>query len=96
MLALARGLVTEPRLLMLDEPSLGLAPKAVQEVFETVQRINAALKTAVIVVEHNLKSLLPIAHRAYVLDKGQVVAEDTPKNITESGLLRDIFLGRTK
>ena len=64
MVAIARGLITDPRILLLDEPSLGLAPKVVQEVFEKIREINQKKGMAIVVVEHNLKSLLPIAHRA--------------------------------
>ncbi|MBI3626853.1 ABC transporter ATP-binding protein [Candidatus Uhrbacteria bacterium] len=94
MLALARGLMTDPRLLLLDEPSLGLAPKVVKEIFRTIKRINEYHKTAIIVVEHNIKSLLEITGRAYVLDKGEVVAQDNPKKIIEGGVLEKVFMGR--
>jgi len=74
MLALARGLMTEPKILLLDEPSLGLSPKIVKEVFAKIKEINDKHKTAIMVVEHNVQSLLEVVHRAYVLDKGKVVA----------------------
>ena len=93
MLALARGLMIDPKVLLLDEPSLGLAPKIVKEVFQKIKEINEKRKTAIIVVEHNIKSLLEIAKRAYVLDKGKVVVSDTPKNITDSNILEKVFLG---
>lgn len=96
MLAIARGLMTDPKVLLLDEPSLGLAPKIVKEVFEKIKEINERRKTAIMVVEHNLKSLLSIVHRAYVLDKGQVVTEDTPEAIIKSGVLERVFLGKAK
>ena len=70
MLAIARGLMTDPKVLLLDEPSLGLAPKIVKEVFALIKEVNERRKTAVMVVEHNIKSLLSIAHRAYILDQG--------------------------
>src|SRR5579885_3494773 len=70
MLALARGLMINPELLLLDEPSLGLAPKIVKEIFEQIKIINQNHKTAIVVVEHNIKSLFEIVDRAYVLDKG--------------------------
>ena len=71
MLALARGLVTNPKVLLLDEPSLGLAPKIVKEVFQKIKEINQDHETTIIIVEHNIKSLLDIADRVYVLDKGK-------------------------
>ncbi|MDD5318530.1 MAG: ABC transporter ATP-binding protein [Candidatus Pacebacteria bacterium] len=93
MVAIARGLITDPRLLLLDEPSLGLAPKVVKEVFEKIQEINQKRKTAIIVVEHNLKSLLPIVHRAYVLDKGKMVKHGNPAELMETKILEKVFLG---
>jgi branched-chain amino acid transport system ATP-binding protein len=94
MLALARGLMTDPKILLLDEPSLGLAPKVVKEVFEKIKEINLKHKTAIMIVEHNIKSLLSVADRAYVLDKGKVVAKDTAKNITNSDILEKVFMGK--
>ncbi len=96
MLALARGLMTDPKVLLLDEPSLGLAPKIVKEVFQKIKEINEKRRTAIMVVEHNIKSLLEIANRAYVLDKGRVVAEDQPQKIIEQGVLEKVFLGNLK
>lgn len=93
MLAIARGLMTDPKVLLLDEPSLGLAPKVVKEIFSFVKDINIKRRTAVMVVEHNIKSLLTIADRAYVLDKGKVVAEGTPENLVQQGVLEKVFTG---
>ena len=95
MLALARGLMTEPKVLLLDEPSLGLAPKIVKEVFAKIKEINEKHKTAIMVVEHNIKSLLDIAGRGYVLDKGKVVAKDTSQKLLESGILERVFVGKS-
>lgn len=94
MLALARGLMNDPKVLLLDEPSLGLAPKIVTEVFEKIREINDRRKTAIMVVEHNITSLLKIATRAYVLDKGKVVAEDKPHSLISSKVLEKVFLGQ--
>ena len=94
MLAVARGLMHDPKILLLDEPSLGLAPKIVKEVFAKIKDINARRKTAIIVVEHNLKSLLEITTRAYVLDKGKVVAHGAPKELIDSKILEKVFLGK--
>ncbi|MEI6238470.1 MAG: ABC transporter ATP-binding protein [bacterium] len=94
MLAIARGLMIDPKVLLLDEPSLGLAPKIVKEVFAKIREINEKRGTAIMVVEHNLKSLVEIAHRTYVLDKGKVVAEGMPKKLIESGILEKVFLGK--
>jgi branched-chain amino acid transport system ATP-binding protein len=93
MLAIARGLMPDPKVLLLDEPSLGLAPKIVKEVFEKIKEINERRKTAIFVVEHNLKSLLEITKRAYVLDKGKIYAEGDPKDLIERKVLERVFLG---
>ena len=94
MLALARGLMVDPKVLLLDEPSLGLAPKIVSEIFELIQKINQEHGTAILVVEHNIKSVLGIVHRAYVLDKGKVVAEGTPADLRGTDILEKVFLGK--
>lgn len=94
MLAIARGLMSDPRILLLDEPSLGLAPKIVKEVFTKIKEINERRKTAVIVVEHNIKSLVGITDRVYILDKGKVVAEGEPDSLLSTGILEKVFLGQ--
>lgn len=94
MLAIARGLMVDPKVLLLDEPSLGLAPKIVTEVFQKIKEINERHKTAIMVVEHNLKSVLEIVNRAYLLDKGKVVAHDAPEKLVQTGILEDVFMGR--
>ena len=93
MLALGRGLMAGPELLLLDEPTLGLAPIVVKEVFEKVSEISERLRTTILVVEHNIKGVLNIVDRAYVLDKGQVVFEGTPQSVRETDILTQVFLG---
>lgn len=92
--AIARGLIMKPKLLLLDEPSLGLAPKILKDVFKKIQEINKLEKTTIIIVEHNIKSILEIAHSAYVLDRGRVVAEGDAKKIENSDVLENVFLGK--
>lgn len=94
MLALARGLMTDPKILLLDEPSLGLAPKVVKEVFAKIKEINERHKTAIVIVEHNIKSLLKIADRGYILDKGRIVADKTSQEILDSNILEKVFTGK--
>ena len=94
MLAIARGLMTDPKILLLDEPSLGLSPKLVKEVFAKIKQLNEDRKMAVMIVEHNVRSLLSMADRGYVLDKGRVVVEDNAKDLRESDILEKVFLGQ--
>ena len=94
MLALARGIITDPKVLLLDEPTLGLSPKLVKEVFAKIKEINERHKTAIFVVEHNIKSLLEITSRAYVLDKGKIVAHGNSGEISKSDILEKVFLGK--
>jgi branched-chain amino acid transport system ATP-binding protein len=95
MLALARGLITKPKLLLLDEPSLGLSPKIVKEVFMKIKEINEKHKTTILIVEHNIKSLLTIASRGYVIDKGKVVVGGASQKLFESGVLEKVFMGKS-
>ena len=94
MLALGRGLMAGPEVLLLDEPTLGLAPIVVKEVFEKVAEISEKLNTTIMVVEHNIKGVLDIVDRAYVLDMGRVVHDGTPESIQETDILTQVFLGK--
>ncbi len=94
MLALARGLMSDPKVLLLDEPSLGLAPKVVKEIFSKIKEINERHSTAIFVVEHNLKSLFEVVTRAYVLDKGSVVYDGDTPTLQKGDLLEKVFLGK--
>lgn len=94
MLALGRGLMSSPDMLLLDEPTLGLAPIIVSEVFDRVTQISAAFGTTIILVEHNIKGALNIVDRAYILDKARVAFEGTPDEIDGSDILTQVFLGR--
>jgi branched-chain amino acid transport system ATP-binding protein len=93
MIALARGLMTRPRAMLLDEPSLGLSPKMVASVFQVMKEINEKQGTAIMVVEHNIKSLLNIVDRCYLLDKGKVIATGSPDDLRATGILEKIFVG---
>jgi len=93
LLALARGLMTNPELLLLDEPTLGLSPKAVKEIFATIRDINHRYSTAILIVEHNIKSVLDIVGRAYILDKGAIVAHGDPNHLLKDKILEKVFLG---
>lgn len=93
MLALGRGLMASPDVLLLDEPTLGLAPIVVKEVFQKVAEISDTLSTTILVVEHNIKGVLDIVDRAYVLDKGRVVHDGTPETVRDTDILTQVFLG---
>ncbi|MCG8349030.1 MAG: ABC transporter ATP-binding protein [Chloroflexales bacterium] len=92
MLAIARGLMLRPRLLMLDEPSLGLAPLLVQGIFETIRQISASGVT-ILLVEQNVHESLSLAQRAYVLQVGEVVLAGSGAELLESDLVRQAYLG---
>jgi branched-chain amino acid transport system ATP-binding protein len=92
MLAIARGLMAKPQLLMLDEPSLGLAPLLVKQVFETVKRINAQGIT-VLLVEQNVFHSLSVADEAFVLENGNVVLGGPGKEVLENPQVREAYLG---
>ena len=94
MLALGRGLMAAPDLLLLDEPTLGLAPIVVKEVFQKVAEIKDKLDATIFVVEHNIKGVLAIADQAYVLDKGRVVHYGTPESVRDTDILTRVFLGQ--
>jgi branched-chain amino acid transport system ATP-binding protein len=93
MLALGRALVSRPRLLMLDEPSLGLAPTIVRELFATVRRLNEEDGLTVLVVEQNATIALDIASRAYVLEVGRVAVEGTSDELQRHEGVRKSYLG---
>lgn len=92
MLAMGRGLMARPRLLMLDEPSMGLSPIFVQEIFSIIQEINLQ-GTAILLVEQNAFMALQIAHRAYVLETGQIVLEGRANELRNAPEVKAAYLG---
>jgi branched-chain amino acid transport system ATP-binding protein len=92
MVAIGRGLMSNPEILMLDEPSLGLAPILVDEVLDTVARLKKEGIT-ILLVEQNVREALGLADRGYVMQTGRIVAEGTGKELLESDLFRSAFLG---
>jgi branched-chain amino acid transport system ATP-binding protein len=92
MLAIGRALMSEPRLLLLDEPSLGLAPILVSQVFETIKEINSQ-GTTVLLVEQNALQALSIAHRGYVLQTGEVVLSGSAESLRQDEMVRKAYLG---
>lgn len=92
MLAIARGLMMQPRLLMLDEPSMGLAPVLVELIFDIVTMLNDKGVT-ILLVEQNALMALSVAHRGYVLQNGELVLNDTAANLRRDPLVRTAYLG---
>ena len=92
MLAIARGLMSHPKLMLLDEPSMGLAPVLVEQIFEIIQEINKQ-GTSILLVEQNAKMALSIANRAYVLETGSIVLEGDAKEVMENSSVIQAYLG---
>jgi branched-chain amino acid transport system ATP-binding protein len=96
MLAIGRALMAHPKLLMLDEPSLGLAPKLVTEIFEIIQRLNEELHTTMLVVEQNARLALEVAHRGYVMEGGRIVLEGLAAELGSNPDVQEFYLGLTE
>jgi branched-chain amino acid transport system ATP-binding protein len=92
MLAIGRALMSEPKVLLLDEPSMGLSPILVETIFQVVEDINKQ-GTTILLVEQNALLALQVAHRGYVLQTGAIVMEDTGQNLLKSELVRKAYLG---
>ncbi len=92
MLAMARGMMLGPQILMLDEPSMGLSPILVESVFDTIKQMNAK-GTTILLVEQNALMALSIAHHGYVLQTGQIVLSDTAEKLRENEMVKKAYLG---
>lgn len=92
MLAVGRAMMAKPRLLLLDEPSLGLAPMVIKEIFDMIDRIRE-MGTTILLVEQNARVALKHSDRAYVLETGRIVLEDTAENLLQSDTVRKAYLG---
>lgn len=92
MLATARALMAHPRILLMDEPSMGLAPVLVEAIFETIQRINKE-GTTILLVEQNALMALSVAGRGYVLQTGEIVLQDTAANLSNNAMVQKAYLG---
>ncbi len=95
MLAMGRGMMAGPKILLLDEPSLGLAPLIFTQVFELVQKLNAERNMTIILVEQNASIALKMAHYAYVLENGQIVIEGTGSELIRDSRVKAAYLGAT-
>ena len=96
MLAIGRGLLAAPKLMMLDEPSLGLSPRLTNEVFALISELNRSRGLAILLVEQNTHKALELANRAYVLELGRKVMEGLPSDLRDDPSLRDAYLGRAE
>ncbi len=92
MLAMGRALMAKPKILLLDEPSMGLAPILVKEIFNIVEDINKK-GTTVLLIEQNARMALSVAHRAYVMETGKIVLSGTGKELSESEEIQKAYLG---
>ena len=93
MIAIGRALRSRPSLVLLDEPSMGLAPQVVEEIFETIGRLNREDKVSFLLAEQNASVALRHAREAYVLESGRVVAHGTPEHLRQIDAMRDAYLG---
>jgi branched-chain amino acid transport system ATP-binding protein len=93
MLAIGRALMARPKVLLLDEPSMGLAPMMIQNIFNIITEINTALGTTILLVEQNAQQALQRAHRAYVLETGKVVKEAKASDLLNDPAVREAYLG---
>ena len=93
MLAISRALMQQPRLLLLDEPSLGLSPRLVKEIFDIVRRLNEERRITILIVEQNANMALRVAHYGYVLEVGRIVMEDSSERLRGNKDIREFYLG---
>ena len=93
MLATARGLMLKPHILMMDEPSMGLAPVLVEAIFGVIRELNQKEGTTILLVEQNALMALSVAHRGYVLQTGQIMVSDTSENLKKNEMVRAAYLG---
>ena len=93
MLAISRALMARPRMLLLDEPSLGLAPLVVKRIFEIIRQINTENKTTIFLVEQNANLALKVAHRGYVMENGRIIMSDRAQNLLTNEDVRKAYLG---
>ena len=95
MVAMARALMARPKLLIMDEPSMGLSPLFVDRIFSIIQRINQKQGVSILLVEQNANMALSIAERGYVLQTGEIVLNDTAQNLLSNPLMQKAYLGVT-
>jgi branched-chain amino acid transport system ATP-binding protein len=96
MLAIGRALMAKPKILLLDEPSMGLAPLVVKEIFKVVSKLRSEQGTTILLVEQNAKAALAIADRGYVLETGKVILEEKASELLENKEVQRAYLGKDK
>ncbi len=95
MTVVGRALMTSPKLILLDEPSMGLAPMLIHEIFNIIMRLNEEEKISILLVEQNAKLALNVAPHAYVMETGRIVMDDTAERLRENPDIKDFYLGMT-
>lgn len=95
MCVIGRAMMAVPKLMLLDEPSMGLAPLLIKEIFEIIQRLNSEERIPILLVEQNVKLALTVAPHAYVMENGRIVMDDTSDKLKENPDIRDFYLGLT-
>ena len=96
MMVIGRGLMAHPKLMLLDEPSMGLSPMLVGEIFEIIQRINREEKVTILLVEQNARMALSIADHGYVMENGRIVLDDSVEKLRENEDIKEFYLGLTE
>jgi branched-chain amino acid transport system ATP-binding protein len=95
MCVIGRAMMAQPKLMLLDEPSMGLAPLLIKEIFEIIQRLNREERIPILLVEQNVKLALTVAPHAYVMENGRIVMDDSSEKLKENPDIRDFYLGLT-
>ncbi len=96
MLVMGRAMMAHPKIMLLDEPSLGLAPLLVDEIYEIVVRFNAEEKTSVLIVEQNARAALSVSEYSYVMENGRVVLDGPSSKLAENEDIKEFYLGLSK
>jgi branched-chain amino acid transport system ATP-binding protein len=93
MLTIARSLMSRPNVLLIDEPSLGLAPKVVSEVYKTIKSLRDDYKITILIADQNAHRVLDVCDRAYVIENGRIVMKGTPEELKRDKRIREVYLG---